>query len=111
MKYQKVIQELRAAVREASSLQLAIALEAAAYVHAESYMEHNPLPQGATAVEREEMRAAMIFHTMTRALNMAAEVVIDLSEKAAAPQSSAEDQARASATADAAIAKAAGKLH
>lgn len=111
MKYQKALRELRIAMHEASPLQLAIALEAAAHGHVDAYMAHNPPPQGGTDAEHAELRAAMIFHVMTCALNMAAEVAIDLSEKAAAPQSSAEDQARASATADAAIAKAAGKLH
>lgn len=111
MKHQNAMKELRAMLPSASPLQLAIALEAVAYVHAETYMDHNPPPPMPDA-ERAELRAALIHHSITGALNTAAEVILDSSKQSKADaQPSPEDEARAKAAADAAIAKAADKLH
>ena len=53
MKYQNALKELRQAMRNAAPLQLAIALEAVAYVHAATYLDHNPPPVAVTPAERE----------------------------------------------------------
>lgn len=111
MKHQKAMQELRAALVKASPAQLAIALAAVAYVHVETFMELHKPPEDTTPAERAELRAALIYHAIAESLNVAAEVALDLRKAAAEPQPSPEDEARASAAADAAIAKAAGKLH
>ena len=114
--YVKAMKELRSVLPTASPLQLAIALEAVAFLHVEMYMAQNPPPAGITPEERDELHNAMIYSSITTALNTAAEVALDLSVK---PQPmtafeqavTREDEERAKAAADAAIAKAAGKLH
>ena len=105
--YIKAMQELRHAMRNASPLQLAIALEVVAFSHVEMYLEQNP-PPDCSPEERAELHAAMIYARIAGALNTAADVALDLSVKAPQPDPNAE--AVAKAIAEAAIAKAQGKL-
>ena len=107
--YIERMKELRNILCSASPLQLAIALEAVAFIHVETYVELHPLPAGITPEERDELQAAMIYSSITQALNTAAEVALDLSAK---PERAItrEDEERAKAAAEAAIAKAQGRL-
>jgi hypothetical protein len=106
--YIDAMKELRNALRHASPLQLAIALEAIAYCHAETYLELNPPPE-ASEEELAELHAALVYSCIAGALNTAAEVALDLR---ATPQQqpSADDEACAMAAAESAIAKAQGRL-
>ena len=106
--YLKAMQELRHAMRSTSPLQLAIALEAVAFIHVEMYLDHNP-PPDCTPEELEELRAAMIYSSIAGALNTAAEVALDISAKPAR-QPDPDAEAVAKAMAEAAIAKAKGGL-
>ena len=67
MKYTKAMQELRDTMRHAAPLQLAIALEAVAYVHAETFLDQHKPPEGTTAAEREEWRAALVYAAIAKA--------------------------------------------
>ena len=109
MNYLKAMKNLRSVLPNASPLQLAIALEAVAFIHVEMYMEQNPPPAGITPEERDELHAAMIYSSITGALNTAAEVALNLSAKPER-QPDPDAEAVAKAMADAAIAKAQGRL-
>ena len=107
--YIEAMQELRRILPTANPLQLAIALEAVAFVQVETYMELNP-PSDCTPEELEELRAAMIFHAITKALNTAADVALELSAKPA-QQPDPDAEAVAKAQAESVIAKMKGDLH
>ena len=129
MKLKPELQNIRNALKQVPAEQLAVAVEALAFLYVDVYLELHPIRHGATAAQRDAIRTVLILRTIQEGVNVAAEVLTGTKapslyaspeEEARAmtaavqgmadAQPSPEDETLAKAQADAAIAKAQGRL-
>lgn len=99
------LQLVNATLGKLSQKQLAAALIAAALAGIKCYVHHNPLPENITEEQAHHVIDEMLAIALTDAINEAAAVMLE-----AAAEPTKEDADKAKAVAEAAIAKAAGKL-
>ena len=98
------IDQIRKALQKVPPPQLQVALEVVASMYVTGYMDHHPLPYGTTAEELRELIDILIGQTITTAVNGAAKIIMEV-------HAQETKQANAADIAQAAIAKAAGKLN
>src|SRR3990167_9115951 len=97
------LNKIRLALPQVPPQQMIIALDAIAGMFAREYLDHNPLPAEATPEEVAALLRQYTAQTLETVLNGAAEIILGTHAQEA-------KQANAADIAQAAIAKAAGKL-